>query len=82
MTQKGEIVHSWQCEQPQERAELISLLGQKAKQICQGLPVGALERVELEGIDSRWVMRLEGNQVYLLHAIREQPGVSLESISA
>jgi CheY-like chemotaxis protein len=82
VTQKGEILHNWQCSQPQERAELISLLGQKSKQICQGMPVGAMERVELEGLDSRWVMRLEGDQVYLLHALREQPGVSLEAMSA
>lgn len=81
-TGRGDVIHEWQCADPADRVKFMEMLNQRSRQVCQGLPVGPTERIELEGLESRWVMRLEAEQTYLLHAIRERPGVQLETLQA
>jgi CheY-like chemotaxis protein len=75
--ERGDVLHEWHCPQAQERLQLIEFVRQKARQVCQGLPVGPLERLEFEGFESRMVLRLEGSHVCLLRALREKPGVQV-----
>ena len=77
-TGRGEVIHDWQCERPEERLQFIEFVRQKSRQICQGLPVGDFERLELEGLEARMVVRTEGEHIYLLRALREKPGVQVE----
>jgi hypothetical protein len=55
---------------------------QKSRQVCQGLPIGGLERLEMEGIEARMVVRLEGEQACLLRTLREKPGIHVEPAGA
>ncbi len=80
-TGRGEVLHEWQTENSAERIEFIEYLKQKSRQVCQGLPVGGLERVELEGLEARMLVRIEGDQHCLLRAMREKPGVQVESVN-
>lgn len=77
-TSRGEVIHEWQCEDPAVRSQFIDFVRQKSRQVCQGLPVGALERLELEGLDARMIVRIEAEQTFLLRVTREKPGVQVE----
>lgn len=79
---KGEIVHCWQCMAPSEAVQFMNFVRQKAKQVCQGLPVGAFERLELEGMESRLIVRVDEEQSFLLRVNREKPGVQLSTAAA
>lgn len=78
-TSRGEVVHDFQCERPAARLQFLEFVKQKSRQVCQGLPVGEFERLELEGMEARMVVRSEGEHTYLLRAIREKPGVQVEA---
>lgn len=77
-TGRGEVIHDFQCDRPEERLQFMEFVRQKSRQVCQGLPVGDFERLELEGLEARMVVRTEGEHVYLLRALRERPGVQVE----
>lgn len=77
-TGRGEVIHDFQCESLEQRLKFLEFVRQKSKQICQGLPVGDFERLELEGLEARMVVRTEGEHIYLLRALRERPGVQVE----
>lgn len=79
---KGEIVHCWQCMAPSEAVQFMNFVRQKAKQVCQGLPVGTFERLELEGMESRLIVRVDEEQSFLLKVNREKPGVQLSTAAA
>ena len=80
--QRGEVAHCWQCMAPSERVQFIEQVKQKARQACQGLPVGAFERLELESLEARLIIRVEEENSYLLRANRERPGVQLAPVAA
>ena len=79
---RGEVIHCWQCMAPAERVQFMDFVRQKARQVCQGLPVGAFERLEMEGMESRLIIRVEEEHSYLLKANREKPGVQLSTAVA
>ncbi|MBI1840091.1 MAG: hypothetical protein HYR88_04485 [Verrucomicrobia bacterium] len=82
ISSRGEVAHCWQCMAPSERVSFIEQVKQKARQACQGLPVGAFERLELESLEARLIIRVEEETSYLLRANREKPGVQLAPVAA
>ncbi len=79
-TPRGDIILQWQCDNASDRVSFMEFIRQKSRQVCQGLPIGALERLELEGAEARMVVRMEGEQSCLLRTLREKPGIHVEPV--
>jgi len=59
---QGEVLHEWKCTNPNGRVGLLEFLSQKARQIAQGLPLGAFDRLELDGSQGRVVAQIEADR--------------------
>jgi hypothetical protein len=67
---QGEVLHEWKCANPNGRVGLLECLSQKARQIAQGLPLGAFDRLELDGPQGRVVAQVEADRALFVRVSR------------
>ncbi len=67
---QGEVLHEWKCANPNGRVGLLEFLSQKARQVAQGLPLGAFDRLELDGPQGRVVAQLEADRALFVRISR------------
>jgi CheY-like chemotaxis protein len=67
---QGEVLHEWKCANPNGRVGLLEFLSQKARQIAQGLPLGAFDRLELDGPQGRVVAQVEADRALFVRISR------------
>jgi CheY-like chemotaxis protein len=58
---QGDVLYQWQCDDANARINFLEFLSQKARQLSQGLPMGPLERMEIQGSKSRIVTQIEND---------------------
>jgi len=58
---QGDVLYQWQCDDANARINFLEFLSQKSRQLSQGLPMGPLERMEIQGSKSRIITQLEND---------------------
>ncbi len=58
---QGEVLYEWQCPKAEARISLLEFISQKAWQMQSTLPVGRLDRVEMQAPPSRIVMHVQAD---------------------
>ena len=56
---RNEVLYAWQCQDIESRLKLIRSVEQKAELMAQRLPLGLVDRVEIEGPDGRVVAQIQ-----------------------
>lgn len=59
---QGEVLHEWQCANPNGRVGFLEFLTQKARHIAQGLPLGAFDRLEVNAAEARVVAQIQADR--------------------
>jgi CheY-like chemotaxis protein len=59
---QGEVLHEWQCANPNGRVGFLEFLSQKARHIAQDLPLGPFDRLEVNGAESRVVAQIQADR--------------------
>ena len=71
---QGDMLFECGCSRVEERISLMELLSHKARQIARGLPVGPIDRIELQEARSRLLVQLRPDRGVLLRSLtRRQP---------
>jgi CheY-like chemotaxis protein len=65
-TVQGEVLHDWQCPNPNGRVGFLEFLSQKSHQLSQGLALGEFDRLEVNGTSARLVARLDADRALLV----------------
>jgi hypothetical protein len=63
---QGEVLHEWQCANPNGRVGFLEFLSQKARQLAQGLPLGEFDRLEVHSEQSRVVAQIQPDRALLV----------------
>jgi CheY-like chemotaxis protein len=63
---QGEVLHEWQCANPNGRVGFLEFLSQKARQLAQGLPLGEFDRLEVHSEHSRVVAQIQLDRALLV----------------
>jgi hypothetical protein len=63
----GEVLYLWQCTQPGERIRFLEFVSQRARQLAQGLPLGAFNRLEAESGTTRAVTQMQTDRTIFIH---------------
>jgi hypothetical protein len=63
---QGEVLHEWQCANPNGRVSFLEFLAQKARQLAQGVPVGELDRLEVNGAQGRTIAQIQADRALLI----------------
>ncbi|HXJ71746.1 MAG TPA: response regulator [Candidatus Dormibacteraeota bacterium] len=63
---QGEVLHEWQCSNPNGRVSFLEFLAQKARQLTQGMPLGDFDRLEVNGPDGRVVAQIQSDRALLV----------------
>jgi len=71
---QGDLIYEWQCHDVNARVNFLEFLSQKARLLCQGLPMGHFERFEVYGSRSRIITQLEND-----HAVFVRTNVVTDS---
>ena len=58
---QGEVLYEWQCPDTNARIRFLQFLSQKSWQLRQGLPMGAFQRLEVEGPGDRIVTHIDSD---------------------
>ncbi|MBI5387382.1 MAG: response regulator [Verrucomicrobia bacterium] len=61
-SQQGDVLYEWQCPQSNARINLLEFISQKAWQLAGSLPIGRLERLEVQGPAWRVVTQLQDDR--------------------
>ena len=56
---KGEVLYEWQCPNNSDRISFLEFLSQKSSQLGEGLNLGAFDRLEMEGNQTRVVAQVK-----------------------
>jgi len=67
---QGDVLYEWQCADANARIRFLQFLSQKSWQLRQGLPIGAFQRLEIEGRNSRVVTRVESDRALFVRVSR------------
>jgi CheY-like chemotaxis protein len=67
---QGDVLYEWQCADANARIRFLQFLSQKCWQLCQGLPIGHFERIEIEGPKNRIVMQIQPDRALFVRASR------------
>ena len=65
---RREVFYEWQCAETQKRLGLIDFVAHKSRQLGQCLPLGKMDRLELQAINGRIVIQFHGNRNVLLRS--------------
>jgi CheY-like chemotaxis protein len=68
---QGEVLHQWQCADPDGRVRLLEFVSKKARQLALGLPAGDFDRLELRAARGRVVLLVQSDRGAL---VRIGPG--------
>ena len=75
---QGEVLHEWQCSNPNGRVGFLEFLSQKARQLAQGLPIGDFDRLEVSTPETRVVAQVQSDRAVFVRTIQvaeEDPAV-------
>ena len=67
---QGEVLHEWQCADVELRKRYLEFISEKAKQLAQGLALGRLDYVEMQGNNKRVVAQLQPDAGVYIAAAR------------
>jgi CheY-like chemotaxis protein len=56
---QGDVLQAWQCASTNGRIGFLEFLSRKARQLEQGLPLGAFDRLEVNGEQERVIARIQ-----------------------
>jgi hypothetical protein len=65
---QGDVLYQWQCRDPNQRISFLEFLSKKAGQLAQGLPLGAFERLEVQGAETRLVAQIQTDRALLVRS--------------
>jgi len=65
---QGDLLYEWQCHDATARVNFLEFLSQKARLLCQGLPMGQFERFEIFGSKSRVLTQIEGDHAVFVRS--------------
>jgi hypothetical protein len=57
-SQAGDVLHAWQCASTELRISFLEFLSQKSRLLRNALPLGAFDRIEFRGPNSRLVAKV------------------------
>jgi CheY-like chemotaxis protein len=63
---QGDVLYEWQCPQVTERIRFLEFLSDKARLLCQGLPLGDFDRLEAESGAERIVIQMQPDRTLLV----------------
>ena len=66
--ERREVLYEWQCGETQKRMALIEFVAHKSRQLAQGLPLGRLDRVELQAANGRAVIQIHPHRNVLMRS--------------
>jgi len=61
-SERRDVFYEWQCSEMQKRLDLIEFVAHKSRQLAQGLPLGKLDRVEMQSVTGRLVILLHSHR--------------------
>lgn len=61
-SERDEVLYAWQCRDIESRMKLLRWVEQKAEQMAQRLPLGLLDRLEIEGPTGRVVTQFQADR--------------------
>ena len=67
---QGEVLHEWQCTNPNGRVGFLEFLSQKARQLAQGLPLGEFDRLEATDDSVRVVAQIQPERALFVRTSR------------
>ena len=70
---QGEVLYEWKCANPNGRVGFLEFVSQKARQLAQGLPLGAFDRVEINGVNTRVLVRVQSERALFVRCSRVSP---------
>ena len=65
---QGDLLYEWQCHDVNARVNFLEFLSQKARLLCQGLPMGHFERFEVFGSKSRVITQIENDHAVFVRS--------------
>jgi hypothetical protein len=63
---QGEVLHEWQCSNPNARVSFLEFLAQKARQLTQGLPLSDFDRLEVNGTEGRVIAQVQDDRALFI----------------
>lgn len=63
---QGEVFHDWKCQNTTARVGLLEVIGQKARQLAQRLPLGTFDRLEINGESGRVIAQVHSDRALFL----------------
>lgn len=67
---KGEVLYEWQCANNTDRISFLEFLSQKSLQLGEGLNLGAFDRLEMEGAQTRVVAQVKADRGVFLRTTK------------
>ena len=67
---QGEVFHDWKCQNTTGRVGLLEVIGQKARQLAQRLPLGVFDRLEINGESGRVIAQVHQDRALFLRTSR------------
>ena len=65
---QGDLLYEWQCPDANSRIGFLEFLSQKTRVLCQGLPMGHFERLEIFGSKSRVITQIENDHAFFVRS--------------
>ena len=73
---QGDVLYEWQCADVATRINLMEFVSQKARQLAQGLPLGTLDRLEMQSQNSRLVSQFQAEHGVFVRSSRATVAVT------
>jgi CheY-like chemotaxis protein len=65
---QGDVLYEWQCPNTTARIGFLEFLSSKARQLAQGLPLGAFDRLELQDPPRRVITQIKTDRALFIRA--------------
>jgi CheY-like chemotaxis protein len=78
---QGEVLYEWRCPSTNERINLLEFISQRARQLAQGLSLGAFDRVESWALKGRLVIQIRDQYGVLVRSNRSYDSLGQEEAS-
>ena len=78
---QGAVIHEWHCTDLNARITFLEFISQKSRQLAQGLPLGALDRLEVQGAKGRAVVLLQNEYAVLVRSNQATDSTSAPAIA-
>jgi DNA-binding response OmpR family regulator len=81
-SERREVYYEWKCTELQKRLSLIEFIAHQARQLGQGLPLGRIDRLELQSIAGRIIVQFQPSRIVFLRSnTRARPPAEVEAQS-